>query len=61
MGLEEKRDYVYHYSLKIMDPAFGHLTVKRCPSARRFSLLFFFSTGRRFLNGHEYVVGAPNA
>ena len=26
--LEKKREYVYHYSFHIMDPAFGHLVIK---------------------------------
>jgi len=27
-NLEKKREYVYHYSFHIMDPAFGHLVIK---------------------------------
>lgn len=26
--MESKQKYVYHYSFQLMDPAFGHLTVK---------------------------------
>jgi hypothetical protein len=46
-SLEKKREYVYHYSFHIMDPAFGHLTIKMSghpPFAAQV-----------ILNGHEYV------
>jgi hypothetical protein len=46
----EKREYVYHYSFHIMDPAFGHLAIKmsRHPPFG----------AQVMLNGHEYVAVA---
>ena len=46
-NLEKKREYVYHYSFHIMDPAFGHLTVKMSGHPP--------FGAQVMLNGHEYV------
>ena len=46
-GLEKKREYVYHYSFHIMDPAFGHLAVKMSGHPP--------FGAQVMLNGHEYV------
>jgi hypothetical protein len=47
VNLEKKSEYVYHYSFHIMDPDWGHLTIKMSghpPFAAQV-----------ILNGHEYV------
>ena len=49
-NLEKKREYVYHYSFHIMDPAFGHLTVKMSGHPP--------FGAQVMLNGHEYVAVA---
>jgi hypothetical protein len=46
-GLEKKREYACHYSFHIMDPAFGHLTVKMSGHPP--------FGAQVILNGHEYV------
>ena len=46
-NIEKKREYVYHYSFHIMDPAFGHLTVKMSGHPP--------FGAQVMLNGHEYV------
>ncbi len=46
-NLEKKREYVCHYSFHIMDPAFGHLTVKMSGHPP--------FGAQVMLNGHEYV------
>ena len=46
-SLEKKREYVYHYSFHIMDPAFGHVTVKMSGHPP--------FGAQVMLNGHEYV------
>ena len=48
--LEKKREHVYHYSFHIMDPAFGHLTVKMSGHPP--------FGAQVILNGHEYVAAA---
>ena len=48
--LEKKREYVYHYSFHIMDPAFGHLTIKMSGHPP--------FGAQVILNGHEYVAVA---
>ena len=48
--LEKKREYVYHYCFHIMDPAFGHLTVKMSGHPP--------FGAQVILNGHEYVAVA---
>ncbi len=53
MNLEKKTDYVNHYSFHIMDPAWGHLTVKMSGHPP-------FSA-QVILNGHEYVACAAQA
>ena len=50
--LEKKREYVYHYSFHIMDPAFGHLTVKMSGHPP--------FGAQVILNGHEYVAVAAH-
>jgi hypothetical protein len=52
-SLEKKREYVYHYSFHIMDPAFGHLTVKMSGHPP--------FGAQVILNGHEYVAVAAQA
>jgi hypothetical protein len=47
MNIERKREHVYHYSFHIMDPAFGHLTVKMSGHPP--------FGAQVILNGHEYV------
>ena len=49
-NIEKKREYVYHYSFHIMDPAFGHLTVKMSGHPP--------FGAQVMLNGHEYVAVA---
>jgi hypothetical protein len=49
-SLEKKREHVYHYSFHIMDPAFGHLTVKMSGHPP--------FGAQVILNGHEYVAVA---
>ena len=49
-NLEKKREHVYHYSFHIMDPAFGHLTVKMSGHPP--------FGAQVILNGHEYVAVA---
>jgi len=49
-NIEKKREYVYHYSFHIMDPAFGHLAIKMSGHPP------FGAQG--MLNGHEYVAVA---
>ena len=51
--LESKREYVYHYSFHIMDPAFGHLVVKMSGHPP--------FGAQVILNGHEYVAVAAQA
>jgi hypothetical protein len=51
--LESKREYVYHYSFHIMDPAVGHLTVKMSGHPP--------FGAQVILNGHEYVAVAAQA
>jgi len=46
-NIEKKREYVYHYSFHIMDPAFGHLTIKMSGHPP--------FGAQVMLNGHEYV------
>src|SRR5256885_6031 len=52
-NLEKKREYVYHYSFHIMDPAFGHLTIKMSGHPP--------FGAQVILNGHEYVAVAAHA
>ncbi|HEY5986294.1 MAG TPA: hypothetical protein VIV12_07960 [Streptosporangiaceae bacterium] len=52
-NLEKKREYVYHYSFHIMDPAFGHLTIKMSGHPP--------FGAQVMLNGHEYVAVAAHA
>jgi hypothetical protein len=52
-NIEKKREYVYHYSFHIMDPAFGHLTVKMSGHPP--------FGAQVILNGHEYVAVAAQA
>jgi len=49
-NLEKKREYVYHYSFHIMDPAFGHLAIKMSGHPP--------FGAQVMLNGHEYVAVA---
>jgi hypothetical protein len=49
-NIEKKREHVYHYSFHIMDPAFGHLTVKMSGHPP--------FGAQVILNGHEYVAVA---
>src|SRR5256885_8005475 len=49
-NIEKKREYVYHYSFHIMDPAFGHLTIKMSGHPP--------FGAQVILNGHEYVAVA---
>jgi hypothetical protein len=51
--LESKREYVYHYSFHIMDPAFGHMTIKMSGHPP--------FGAQVILNGHEYVAVAAQA
>jgi hypothetical protein len=51
--LEKKREHVYHYSFHIMDPAFGHLTIKMSGHPP--------FGAQVILNGHEYVAVAAHA
>jgi hypothetical protein len=46
-NIEKKTEYVYHYSFHIMDPAWGHLTVKMSGHPP--------FGAQVILNGHEYV------
>jgi hypothetical protein len=46
-NLEKKREYVNHYSFHIMDPAWGHLTIKMSGHPPFGAQII--------LNGHEYV------
>jgi hypothetical protein len=46
-NIEKKREYVCHYSFHIMDPAFGHLTIKMSGHPP--------FGAQVMLNGHEYV------
>ena len=46
-NIEKKREYVCHYSFHIMDPAFGHLTIKMSGHPP--------FGAQVILNGHEYV------
>jgi hypothetical protein len=48
--LEKKTEYVYHYSFHIMDPAWGHMTVKMSGHPPW--------PAQVILNGHEYVAVA---
>jgi hypothetical protein len=52
-SLEKKREYVYHYSFHIMDPAWGHVTVKMSGHPP--------FGAQVILNGHEYVAAAARA
>jgi len=49
-NLEKKREYVYHYSFHIMDPAFGHRAIKMSGHPP--------FGAQVMLNGHEYVAVA---
>jgi hypothetical protein len=49
-NLEKKREYVYHYSFHIMDPAFGHLAIKMSGHPP--------FGAQVMLNGHEYAAVA---
>jgi len=49
-NIEKKREHVCHYSFHIMDPAFGHLTVKMSGHPP--------FGAQVILNGHEYVAVA---
>jgi len=49
-NLEKKREYVYHYSFHIMDPAFGHLAIKMSGHPP--------FGAQVMLNGHEFVAVA---
>jgi hypothetical protein len=51
--LEKKREHVYRYSFHIMDPAFGHLTIKMSGHPP--------FGAQVILNGHEYVAVAAQA
>jgi len=51
--LEKKREHVCHYSFHIMDPAFGHLTIKMSGHPP--------FGAQVILNGHEYVAVAAQA
>jgi hypothetical protein len=46
-NLEKRREYVYHYSFHIMDPAFGHMVIKMSGHPP--------FGAQVILNGHEYV------
>ena len=46
-SLEKKREYIYHYSFHIIDPAFGHMTIKMSGHPP--------FGAQVILNGHEYV------
>ena len=52
-NIEKKREYVYHYSFHIMDPAFGHLAIKMSGHPP--------FGAQVMLNGHEYVAVAAQA
>jgi hypothetical protein len=52
-SIEKKTEYVYHYSFHIMDPDWGHLTIKMSGH-----LPF---PAQVILNGHEYVAAAARA
>jgi hypothetical protein len=52
-NLEKKREYVYHYSFHIMDPASGHLVIKMSGHPP--------FGAQVILNGHEYVAIAAQA
>jgi hypothetical protein len=52
-NIEKKREYVYHYSFHIMDPAFGHLAIKMSGHPP--------FGAQVMLNGHEYVAVAAHA
>ena len=49
-NIEKKTEYVYHYSFHIMDPAWGHLTIKMSGHPP--------FGAQVILNGHEYVAVA---
>ena len=46
-NIKSKISYVNHYSFHILDPEWGHLTIKLCPHPP--------FTAQIILNGHEYV------
>ena len=46
-NIKTKTSYVNHYSFHIMDPEWGHLTIKLCPHPP--------FNAQVILNGHEYV------
>ena len=46
-NLSQKKVYVYHYSLHILDPEWGHLTIKMAGHPP--------FDAQIILNGHEYV------
>src|SRR5262249_50628796 len=52
-NIERKTEYVYHYSFHIMDPAWGHLTVKMSGHPP--------FGAQVILNGHEYVACQAHA
>src|SRR5712671_2053734 len=52
-NIEKKREYACHYSFHIMDPAFGHLTIKMSGHPP--------FGAQVILNGHEYVAVAAQA
>lgn len=47
VNLEKKRSFVNHYSLHIVDPVFGHVTIKMSGHPP--------FPAQIILNGHEYV------
>jgi hypothetical protein len=52
-SIEKKTEYVYHYSFHIMDPDWGHLTIKMSGHPP--------FPAQVILNGHEYVAAAARA
>ena len=52
-NLEKTREFVNHYSFHIMDPTFGHLTIKMSGHPP--------FGAQVILNGHEYVACAARA
>src|SRR5207244_4181930 len=50
VNLEKKREYVNHYSFHIMDPDWGHVTIKMSGHPP--------FGAQVILNGHEYVAAA---
>ncbi len=52
-SIEKKTEYVYHYSFHIMDPDWGHVTIKMSGHPP--------FPAQVILNGHEYVAAAARA